>query len=233
MKWENPLYNTLSWSGEIDNRQEKEKAAKTVSKKVSNGDIIGVGSGSTSLLALEAIGRRVREEAMEVKAIPTSKEAALNCAYFGVPTTTLTDERPSWGFDGADEVDGERNLIKGRGGALLAEKLVMASSPLTYILVDSRKFVKKLGEKSSVPIEVDPRAIHLVETELIKSFHVESVQLRMAVSKDGPVITESGNVIFDVKFQNLNHKMEYEVKAIPGVVETGLFLGYSVEILTS
>ncbi|MFC7062510.1 ribose 5-phosphate isomerase A [Halobacillus seohaensis] len=232
MNWDNPLFKSLSWSGEITNREQKEKVAKLVSEKVSKGDVIGVGSGSTALLALESISKRVKEEKLQITAIPTSKEAALHCNYYDIPTTTLLESRPNWGFDGADEVDEKLCLIKGRGGALFAEKLVMASSSKTYILVDESKFVSKLGEKYAVPIEVDPRAIHLVESELIKNFNPLLVKLRMANAKDGPVITETGNLLMDVKFQEITPLMEQQVKAIPGVIESGLFLNYSVEILS-
>ncbi|MCP3027432.1 ribose 5-phosphate isomerase A [Halobacillus sp. A5] len=233
MKWENPLSKTLSWSGEIKNRSEKEKLAQTISTRALSGDIIGVGSGSTSLLALEAIGRRVQEESLKVMAVPTSQESALNCLYYGIPITALTSARPDWGFDGADEVDDQGNLIKGRGGALFAEKLVMASSPKTYILADKSKLVQHLGEKSFVPVEIDPRAVHLVENLMIKEFQPELIQLRMAEAKDGPVITESGNILLDVKFNTIHYKMDKDIKALPGVIETGLFFDYKVEILTS
>ena len=95
-----------------------------------------------------------------VLAIPTSHEVSLTCSILGIPTSTLLNARPDWSFDGADEVDPQKNLIKGRGGAMFAEKLVMKSSPENYILVDQSKFVENLGAKVAVPIEVDPRAVN-------------------------------------------------------------------------
>ncbi|QAS53183.1 ribose 5-phosphate isomerase A [Halobacillus litoralis] len=231
VNWKNSLAVQATWSGEISNRRAKEKVADEVSRYVKNGDVIGVGSGSTSYLALEKITQRVRNEGMNVTAIPTSKEAEMNCSYFGLPTSSLISVQPDWGFDGADEVDENNRLIKGRGGALFAEKLVMASSSKTYILIDESKRVHQLGKKFTVPVEVDPRAIHLVETKLTR-FPVEHVRLRMAQSKDGPVLTEAGNVILDVGFNNIGDRLEDELSAIPGIIETGLFIGYSVEILT-
>ncbi len=233
MTWNNSLANILNWSGEISNQSDKMQVAEQVGDFVKDGDVIGVGSGSTAFLALQAIAERVKKERMNVHAIPTSKEAALNCTVLGIPVTTLTAARPDWGFDGADEVDGMKRLIKGRGGALFAEKLVMASAQKTFILVDESKFVSELGAAFAVPIEVDPRAIHLVETKLYDALSPESVNLRMAVSKDGPVITEAGNVLLDVKFEEITSTMEQEISALPGVIESGLFLDYPVEILST
>ncbi|WP_235601503.1 ribose 5-phosphate isomerase A [Halobacillus sp. KGW1] len=231
VRWNNQLADAPVWQGEISNRSGKEKIAQEVSRLVREGDVIGVGSGSTAYLALEQIADRVKEEGLTITGIPTSKEAEMNCAYFGIPTASLIQARPDWGFDGADEADDRKRLIKGRGGALLAEKLVMASSPKTYILVDDSKYVTELGAKLPVPIEVDPRAIHLVETKL-EEFPIRSVTLRMAAGKDGPVITEAGNVLLDVEFITIEDDLEKALGAIPGVMETGLFIGYSVEFLT-
>nr|WP_237417423.1 ribose 5-phosphate isomerase A [Halobacillus litoralis] len=231
VKWKNNLAGQPVWSGEISNRDRKEKVAQQVSRYVKDGDVIGIGSGSTSFLALEKIAERVEKEKLEILAVPTSKEAEMNCSYYGLTTTSLLNHQPDWGFDGADEVDGAQRLIKGRGGALFAEKLVMASAAKTYILVDESKHVERLGEKFAVPLEVDPRAIHLVETAL-QHFECHDIQLRMAAAKDGPVLTEAGNVLIDVRFHDIHDTLEKELSAIPGVIETGLFIGYSVEILT-
>jgi len=232
MKWQNKLATTLQWSSEISNKEEKEQVAQKVAERVTDGDVIGVGSGSTSFLALQAIGEKVKEENLNVLAIPTSHEVSITCSILGIETTTLLNAKPDWAFDGADEVDPKKNLIKGRGGAMFREKIVMKSSPENYILADPSKFVTILGEKFAVPVEVDPRAINLAEQELNK-LGATDVTLRLAVSKDGPVITESGNVILDVRFKQISTSMEKDIKAIPGVVESGLFIDYPVEILTT
>ncbi|KHE70794.1 ribose 5-phosphate isomerase A [Halobacillus sp. BBL2006] len=231
MKWQNQLAVSENWTGEISNLEEKVKVANRVSQFVKQGDVIGVGSGSTSFLAVKKIAERVKQENLEIITIPTSQEALLNCSALGLKTTSLSAAKPDWAFDGADEVDSNKRLIKGRGGAMFAEKLVMASAPKTYILVDESKFVTRLGEKFAVPIEVDPRAVNLVETYL-NNLQVQEVDLRMAQSKDGPVITEAGNLILDARFGEISDEMEMKLSAIPGVVETGLFIDYSVEILT-
>lgn len=232
MIWENKIATTLQWTKEISNREQKEAVAAKIAERVRDGDVIGVGSGSTSYLALLAISKKVKEQKLNVTAIPTSHEVSLTCSIMGLPTSILLNARPDWYFDGADEVDPNKNLIKGRGGAMFAEKLVMRSAPESYILVDSSKFVSQLGEKFAAPIEVDPRAINLVETELAK-LGVKEAQLRMAVAKDGPVITETGNLILDVRFNKIEDGYEKEIKSIPGVIESGLFIGYHPEILTT
>ncbi|SIS40575.1 ribose 5-phosphate isomerase A [Salimicrobium flavidum] len=231
MKWTNQIASQLNWSGDISNKEVKQQVAFQVAEKVKDGDVIGIGSGSTSFLALQAIVERVKEEGLDVKGIPTSKEAEINCSVLGLPTTTLIDSRPDWGFDGADEVDDEQRLIKGRGGAMLREKLVMASADKTYILVDQSKIVTRLGEKFAVPVEVDSRAIHLVESTLETYTSVERIEMRMADKKDGPVITEGGHVILDVTFHDIAPGAETSLKGIPGVVETGIFAGYPIEVL--
>lgn len=232
MNWENKIATTLQWAKEISNREQKEAVAAKIAERVRDGDVIGVGSGSTSYLALLAISNKVKEQKLDVTAIPTSHEVSLTCSIMGLPTSTLLNARPDWYFDGADEVDPNKNLIKGRGGAMFAEKLVMKSAPENYILVDASKFVAYLGEKFAAPIEVDPRALNLVETELVK-LRANDVKLRMAVAKDGPVITEAGNLILDVRFDKIESGYEKEVKSIPGVIESGLFMGYNLEVLTT
>ncbi|XID91317.1 ribose 5-phosphate isomerase A [Paenibacillaceae bacterium WGS1546] len=232
MIWENKIATTLQWAKEISNREQKEAVAAKIAERVRDGDVIGVGSGSTSYLALLAISNKVKEQKLNVTAIPTSHEVSLTCSIMGLPTSTLLNARPDWYFDGADEVDPNKNLIKGRGGAMFAEKLVMKSAPENYILVDASKFVAYLGEKFAAPIEVDPRALNLVETELVK-LRANDVKLRMAVAKDGPVITEAGNLILDVRFDKIDSGYEKEVKSIPGVIESGLFMGYNLEVLTT
>lgn len=232
MKWSNDIANTIEWFGEISNRDQKEQAAAKIAERVKDGDVIGVGSGSTSFLALQAIGRRANEEGLIITAVPTSAEVALTCAVLGIPTTTLLQKRPDWAFDGADEVDTHGNLIKGRGGAMFAEKLVLKSAQERFILVDYSKMVKFLGEKFPVPVEVFPAAIHLVETELV-SLGAHEIKMRPAKGKDGPVITEAGNFILDVRFKKIEADFERAVKAIPGVIESGLFIGYNVKVVCS
>jgi len=127
-------------------------------------------------------------------------------------------------------VDPERNLIKGRGGAMFMEKILIDASPQSFILVDQSKLVTRLGEKFPIPVEVLPIALRFVERQLTAIGAVE-IGLRLAVKKDGPVITEHGNFILDVRFAEIQKSLERDVKAVPGVIESGLFIGRDVEIV--
>jgi len=174
--------------------------------------------------------KKVKEENLAIKAIPTSVELTMVCSSLGVETTTLFEHRPDWYFDGADEVDPDNRLIKGRGGAMFKEKLIMSSSPVSYILVDESKLVKKLGTNFPVPIEVFPSALLYVEEQL-KKLGADTLALRPAKGKDGPIITENGNLILDARFNNIEDSLEKQIKSITGVIESGLFVKYNVEIL--
>jgi ribose 5-phosphate isomerase A len=228
--WNSEIIETLEWSSPIINLEEKQKVAGEIAAKVKDGDILGVGSGSTVYVALLAIAKRIMEEKLNVKAIPTSIEISMFCAKMGIPLTTLYENKPDWLFDGADEVDPNKSLIKGRGGAMFKEKLLISSSPVNYIIVDDSKLVQKLGTNFPVPIEVFPPALLHVE-EGLKRMGATSLQLRPAKGKDGPVITENGNLILDAHFADIDDTMEVKIKSITGVIESGLFIGYNVEIL--
>jgi ribose 5-phosphate isomerase A len=230
MNWDKAVYN--SWSGAVSSREAKEELGRRIAAQVQDGQVIGVGSGSTSAIAIQAIAERVHAEGLRVSAICTSAEVTLACAAFDLPVASLLQRRPDWAFDGADEVDPQRNLIKGRGGAMFMEKIVMQASLQNFILVDQSKMVARLGEKSAVPVEVLPPALRVVEREL-GLLGATEITLRMAAKKDGPVITEHGNFIFDVRFAAIEKTFERDIKAIPGVIESGLFMGRDIEILTA
>jgi ribose 5-phosphate isomerase A len=232
MDWNSDIIKNLTWSDTIINREAKQRVADKIAGKVKDGDILGVGSGSTSYLALITIAKKVKEQNLTVKAITTSVELGMVCSSLGVETTTLYEHRPDWYFDGADEVDPNKSMIKGRGGAMFKEKLIMASSPVSYILIDETKRVKKLGTNFPIPIEVFPSALLHVEAEL-KRLGAESLILRPAKGKDGPIITENGNLIIDARFYDIENDLELKIKSITGVIESGLFINYNVEILTA
>ena len=229
MNWDKNILENINIEN-IEHIEEKKKVAEKIADKVQDNQIIGFGSGSTSYLATIAIADKIKKENLQIVAIPTSFEIKMLCAYLEIPTTTLSEKKPDWSFDGADEVDKNNWLIKGKGGAMFKEKLNIANSPITYILIDSSKRVNNLGEKTKVPIEIYPDAINYVKDELIK-LEAEEIVLRQAINKAGPIITENGNLIIDVKFNNITEKLEKAIKAIPGVIENGLFIGYNVEII--
>ena len=232
MDWNSKLIQNLEWSSEITHISGKQKVADEIAAKVKDGDILGVGSGSTAYLALVAIAKRIKEEKLNVKAIPTSLELSMFCSKLSVPLTSLYENKPDWLFDGADEVDPNNSLIKGRGGAMFKEKLLISSSEVSYIIVDDSKMVTKLGTNFPVPVEVFPQALLYVEKEL-QQLGANSILLRPAKGKDGPVITENGNMILDCKFDEIGSTMERDIKSITGVIESGLFIGYNLQILVA
>jgi ribose 5-phosphate isomerase A len=231
MNWDNSGdYNT--WSAPISNRAEKEAVGRRMADMVQDGQVIGVGSGSTVYVAIQLIADRVRREQFRISVICASPELTMACAALDLPVASLLERRPDWAFDGADEVDPARNLIKGRGGAMFLEKILMWASPRNFILVDPSKLVPRLGMKFAIPVEVRPVALRLVEYEL-KAIGAVEMTLRLAVKKDGPVVTENGNLILDVRFADIHKDLERDIKAIPGVIESGLFWGRDVEIVVS
>jgi ribose 5-phosphate isomerase A len=231
MKWENSIIDSLLWGKAITRREEKERVAGRIAGMVREGDVLGIGSGSTSYMALLAIAERVKRENLHIKAIPTSLEIAMACTRLGIPLTQMEAHRPDWTFDGADEIDPHLSLIKGRGGAMFKEKLLINSSPKTYIIADSSKMVTRLGTNFPVPVEVFPPSLTYVG-QALQTLSPTAVKLRMAEGKDGPIITENGNLILDVWFDSIPPTTETAIKSITGVIESGLFIGYPVEILT-
>ncbi|MDR0430758.1 MAG: ribose 5-phosphate isomerase A [Tannerellaceae bacterium] len=232
MKWNKSIIDTLPWGKSITRKEEKEVVANKIASIVNDGDIVGVGSGSTSYMALLAIAKRIKEENLHIKAIPTSLEITMACSRLGVPVASLMEYKPDWTFDGADEIDSHLSLIKGRGGAMFKEKLLINSSPQTYIIADSSKIVTRLGEKFPVPVEVFPQALTYVG-QALNELSPREIKLRMAEGKDGPIVTENGNLILDVWFDNIPHDTETAIKSITGVIESGLFIGYGVEIVNN
>lgn len=230
MNWDHSLIETLEWGNQISHKEEKIKIADLIASKVENGQVIGVGSGSTSYLTLIRIAERIRTEHLSILAIPTSLEIRMTCTQLGIPVTSLFAHKPDWTFDGADEVDPQFNLIKGRGGAMFKEKLLISSSPHTYILADPSKRVDRLGARFPIPIEIFPEALTHVEN-VLHGLNPRQINLRMGEGKDGPIITENGNMILDVWFENIPENMESTLKSITGVLESGLFMGYKVEVL--
>lgn len=230
MNWNKQMMEDLNLYSEIKNKESKQKIAKKIANMVKEGETIGFGSGSTSFLAVCEIAKKIKKEDIKITAIPTSHEIKMLCSNFNIPTATLLEKRPDWCFDGADEIDSNHWMIKGRGAAMFQEKLNIINSLKTYILVDESKFVTKIGEKCLVPVECYPNSINYVKEELLK-FGAKNIILRKAISKDGPVITENGNFILDVKFESISEDLEKKLKLVTGVIETGLFIGYNVEII--
>ncbi|MBR6739759.1 MAG: ribose 5-phosphate isomerase A [Clostridia bacterium] len=198
-----------------------------VAEYAKNGQTIGVGTGSSSYVGLTRLALR----GLDITVIPAASEIRLACAALGIPTATLEESRPDWCFDGADEVAANGDVIKGRGGGLLGEKLIIASSPRRILLADSTKLVERAGERFPVPVELLPEALELVR-ENIARLGATEIELRMAVNKDGAIITERGNVLLDCRFGRIYPGLERDIKALPGVVESGLFQDYGFEVIS-
>ncbi len=205
----------------------KKKAALEAVKHVKKGFVVGLGSGSTAAHAIEAIGERVRLEGLDVLGVPTSYQAFWLAVKSGIPVTTLDEKTViDVTIDGADQIDPELNLIKGMGAALAREKIVASASRKNIIIADESKRVKVLGEgEQSVPIEVLPFACSVVKRR-IEAVGGKPV-LREGKGKLGPVITDNGNMVIDAVFGKIPDAalLENRLKMIPGVVETGLFVG--------
>jgi ribose 5-phosphate isomerase A len=204
----------------------KKRAALEAVKHVREGYVVGLGSGTTIAYAIQEIGRKNRREGVQVLGVPTSHQALMLALNYGIPITTL-DEHPKLdlAIDGADQVDGELNLIKGMGGALMREKVVASAAKQFVVVADETKLVEKLGINQPVPVEVLPFALSTVVSRM-EDLGGKAV-LREGERKVGPVVTDNGNFILDVTFGAVDDltKLDVAVKSIPGVLETGLFLG--------
>jgi len=204
----------------------KKRAALEAVKNIKDGSVIGLGSGSTVAYAIFEIGRRVREENLDILGVPTSYKTFLLAVECGIPITTL-NEHPELDLDidGADQIDEKLSLIKGMGGALTREKIVAAASKSLIIVADETKLTTSLGRDQPVPIEVLPFALPLVSNR-IKRMGGKPV-LRERKDGSGPYVTDNGNFILDVDFGAIEDPLclDADLKRIPGVIETGLFVG--------
>ncbi|MFX1604871.1 MAG: ribose 5-phosphate isomerase A [Promethearchaeota archaeon] len=212
--------------------QVKLNAAKSALKKIPKTGPIGLGSGSTVAIFAKELGLRISKGENDICVVPSSYQAYQLAVEYGIPLTNL-DLNPELiiTVDGADEVDNNLNLTKGGGGALFQEKVVASASKKLIIIVDESKLVDKLGSKFLIPVEVLPFALGVVRKK-IESMDIEPI-VRQAEKKMGPVVTDNGNFIIDLKFPkpiDNPAKVAIDLKMIPGVVETGLFIGMANEV---
>ena len=220
----------LHWPVSVANIEEKQAVAVRIAARINDGDLIGIGSGSATYMALWAMGQRVQRESLAIRIVTTSYETQTAAFTLGIPTLPLGSVQPEWGVDGADELDPHGRLLKGRGGAMFMEKLLWATCRRMYLAIDPSKRVERLGQGFPVPIEVHRNAVDLVGRALDAHGCVRW-GLRIAGGKDGPVITEWGNLVIDAWFDEIPHGLHAELKALPGVIETGLFEGYKFEVV--
>ena len=207
--------------------------AKDALKYVRSGYVIGVGSGSTALMFLTELTKAIKEGKLSnVKLVATSTETEYEIVKLGLSDLL----RYPWqvdhidvAIDGADEVDKDRNLIKGGGGALTREKIIDYWASEFIVIVDESKLVNKVPSMHPIPVEVVPYAWPLVKARLEKEYG-GSAELRYSSGKRGPVVTDNGNYIIDYRPKSAIDPREGErvIKCIPGVVEVGLFNGLKV-----
>jgi ribose 5-phosphate isomerase A len=211
----------------------KQEVGKAAANRVQSNSIVGLGTGSTTAFALEYIGDRLKKgELTNVVGVPTSFQAEVLAREYGIPLTTLDAiDHIDIAIDGADEVDPKKNLIKGGGAAHTREKIVDALANSFIVVVDSGKLVDKLGSTFLLPVEVIPMA----KTPVMRALEKLGGQptLRMGVKKAGPVVTDQGNLVIDVKFPAIDNPAELEktINNIPGVLENGLFVGVTDVVL--
>ncbi len=211
----------------------KQEVGKAAASKVKSNSIVGLGTGSTTAYAIQYIGERLASgEISNVVGVPTSFQSEVLAKKYGIPLTTLDAiDHIDVAIDGADEVDPQKNLIKGGGAAHTREKVVDSLANSFIVVVDSGKLVDKLGSTFLLPVEVIPMAMTPVMNKLEKLGG--KPELRMGVKKAGPVVTDQGNLVIDVKFDNIPDPADLEktINNMPGVLENGLFVGVADIIL--
>jgi len=204
----------------------KQEVGKAAAALVKSGTVVGLGTGSTTAYAIQYIGDRLKSGNLkDIVGIPTSFQAEVLSKQYGIPLTTLDAiDHIDLAIDGADEVDPQKNLIKGGGAAHTREKVVDYLANQFIVVVDSGKLVDRLGSVFAVPVEVIPMAISPVMRAIEKLGG--KPELRMGVKKAGPVITDQGNMVIDVRFDAIDNPAELEktLNNIPGVLENGIFV---------
>lgn len=201
---------------------EKRAAGIAAAGLVSSGMVVGLGTGSTVAYTINELGRRVKEEELNILGVVTSYQSEMLAIDAGIRLTTLS-QNPALdiAIDGADQIDSELRAIKGGGAAHTREKIVSVSAKRFVVVADESKTSKQLDKP--VPVEAMPFAKELVMNK-IRELGGEP-ELRSAVKKDGPVITDNGNFVLDVEFGVIKdpETLALQLSAIPGVVEHGIF----------
>lgn len=203
---------------------QKRAVAEAAVGLIEDGMVIGLGTGTTAVFALEAIGRRVRA-GLRIAGIPTSKATAAMARQLGIPLTTFaTQAALDLTIDGADEVEMDRlALIKGRGGALLREKIVAAASRVLLVIVDDTKLVERLGSRAPVPVEVVGFG-HQTTARRLAALGVEPILRNDAAGK--PFVTDGGNLLYDCHFGAIDDPggLAVRLSSLVGVIDSGLFV---------
>jgi ribose 5-phosphate isomerase A len=214
--------------------QMKQAVALAATDQIQSGMVVGLGSGSTAALMIEALGERLkRGELQDITGVTTSFQGEVLAAELGIPLKSLNAiDRIDLAIDGADEVDPSFQLIKGGGACHVQEKLVARRADRFVVVVDSTKLVERLNLGFLLPVEVLPGAWRQVQGQLANLGG--EAQLRMALKKAGPVVTDQGNLVLDVRFDGGIGDpvgLEKEINNLPGVLENGLFVNLTDQVL--
>jgi len=217
----------LSWI-----ERAKELSVTRAIESVKDGQIIGLGTGTTVAVAVKKLAEKIQKSKLNIRVVPTSNQIELLAIENHLELASLNEvERVDFAIDGADEVElGTFNMIKGAGAALTREKIVDNAAKKLVIVVDETKIVEKLGSSRPLPVEVLPFAYRFVERTL-RSMGARVI-LREGNMKAGPIITDNGNFILDANFGPMEDPaaLEAKLKFVPGIIETGLFLGMATEV---
>jgi ribose 5-phosphate isomerase A len=211
------------------NDQEKEAAARASLQFVKDGQVVGLGTGSTAAYFIKLLGEKVKN-GMRVRGIPTSDRSRELAESLGIPLTTLDEcQEIAVTVDGADEVDPQLRLIKGGGGAMLREKIVASATKQLVIVADATKQVPVLG-KFPLPVEV----IQFAQALVAKRITALGAQVSVRMNSDGtPYVTDERNHILDCRFGQIADadRLAVQLSEMPGVVEHGLFIGMASVVL--
>lgn len=212
----------------------KQAVALAAVEQIRDGMVLGLGSGSTAALMIQGLGERLRSGALrDIVGVTTSFQGEVLAAELGIPLRSLNAiDRIDLAIDGADEVDPAFQLIKGGGACHVQEKLVARRADRFVVVVDSTKLVDRLNLGFLLPVEVLPGAWRQVRGQLADMGGAAA--LRMAVRKAGPVVTDQGNLVLDVRFDGGiadPRALEKEINNLPGVLENGLFVDITDQVL--
>jgi ribose 5-phosphate isomerase A len=214
-----------------DRRAESmEKIGKAISARIRRGALLGLGSGTTMATLFPVIAAELTERKVRTRWVPTSLQIALVAQGLGQETTAMDRPVLDLVVDGADQIDADLNLIKGGGGALFREKVLIASAKGTVIVADEKKLADRLcSDGVRIPVEAHPFA-RVPVAERLRALGGEP---RIRISERGfPFYTENGNIIFDTGFSPIERPsvLEGEIKSIAGVIESGIFTPRPVEV---
>ncbi|MBF0353556.1 MAG: ribose-5-phosphate isomerase RpiA [SAR324 cluster bacterium] len=210
--------------------EQKKRAAEKATESIKTGMILGLGTGSTAAYAVAKIGQMVRD-GLAVKGIPTSEQTRVQAEAEGIPLIDFSETTTiDLTIDGADEIDGNFNMIKGGGGALFREKIVASASREVLIVTDASKRVACLG-KFPLPVEVSPFGWQVVAGKL-KRLGANDVKLRTR-NQTATFISDNGNYILDCHFEQIRDVplLESQINQIPGVVVNGLFVNLATRLI--